>query len=89
MYSVYYNFNSNTYGTFYLPIIFITLSFIIHFGEFKHYLTEDRIPHWMDGNPNTGPDFSQPEQIHLSYGGLSKLFFFLFLIYFFNWPFLL
>lgn len=69
MYSVYYNFNSNTYGTFYLPIIFITLSFIIHFGEFKHYLTEDRIPHWMDGNPNTGPDFSQPEQIHLSYGG--------------------
>ncbi|TKR70323.1 hypothetical protein L596_022364 [Steinernema carpocapsae] len=32
-------------------------------------LKADRKAHWQTGNPNHGPFYGQPEQVHLSYGG--------------------
>ncbi|KAE9417406.1 hypothetical protein Angca_009148, partial [Angiostrongylus cantonensis] len=35
----------------------------------REYLPLNRTPKWKTNNPNYGPDFGQPEQIHLSLGG--------------------
>ncbi|TKR70396.1 hypothetical protein L596_022430 [Steinernema carpocapsae] len=35
----------------------------------RTFLAADRNASWQDGNPNHGPFYAQPEQVHLSYGG--------------------
>ncbi|EYB84919.1 hypothetical protein Y032_0307g2022 [Ancylostoma ceylanicum] len=34
----------------------------------RQYLSPNRVPKWKTDNPNYGPDFGQPEQIHVSLG---------------------
>ncbi|KAK6040951.1 Ser/Thr phosphatase family protein [Cooperia oncophora] len=34
----------------------------------RQYLPRDRVPKWKTSDPNYGPDYGQPEQIHLSLG---------------------
>ncbi|KAK0408941.1 hypothetical protein QR680_004253 [Steinernema hermaphroditum] len=47
------------------------LLFVLFF-DFSHshtFLNPNRTPHWKNDDPNQGPFFGQPEQVHLSYGG--------------------
>ncbi|VDM69540.1 unnamed protein product [Strongylus vulgaris] len=46
--------------------IFILL--VITLAAAREYLAPNRIPKWKTDDPNYGPDFGQPEQIHLSIG---------------------
>uniref|UniRef100_A0A914XYM1 Purple acid phosphatase n=1 Tax=Panagrolaimus superbus TaxID=310955 RepID=A0A914XYM1_9BILA len=51
-------------------IVFILfLSFIGFIEAERSYLSPNRKPHWKTDDPNRGPFFGQPEQVHLSYGG--------------------
>ncbi|KAK6020838.1 hypothetical protein OSTOST_13501, partial [Ostertagia ostertagi] len=34
----------------------------------RQYLPSNRVPKWKTADPNYGPDYGQPEQIHLSMG---------------------
>uniref|UniRef100_A0AC35FGD3 Purple acid phosphatase N-terminal domain-containing protein n=1 Tax=Panagrolaimus sp. PS1159 TaxID=55785 RepID=A0AC35FGD3_9BILA len=53
----------------FLKFIFpLFLFFVTVFCE-RTYLSSNRKPHWKTDNPNRGPFFGQPEQVHLSYGG--------------------
>lgn len=48
-------------------LIFLLVFFIYVYSE-RTYLQEDRYIYWQTGNPNKGPYYGQPEQIHLSLG---------------------
>uniref|UniRef100_A0AC34PZH4 Purple acid phosphatase n=1 Tax=Panagrolaimus sp. JU765 TaxID=591449 RepID=A0AC34PZH4_9BILA len=50
--------------------ILIILAVFIEIGIARRsFLKENRIPHWKTSDPNRGPYYGQPEQVHLSYGG--------------------
>lgn len=53
-----------------LTLLFCTFLLLITEISTREYLNIDRIPSWKAKNdPNIGPAFGQPEQIHLAYGG--------------------
>uniref|UniRef100_A0A914Q0T3 Purple acid phosphatase N-terminal domain-containing protein n=1 Tax=Panagrolaimus davidi TaxID=227884 RepID=A0A914Q0T3_9BILA len=50
----------------------LTIFLLIYICSIKTertYLSSNRKPHWKTDDPNRGPFFGQPEQVHLSYGG--------------------
>lgn len=55
-----------------LRLILFSILIYISIAE-RQYLDENRDLKWQTGNPNNGVYRGQPEQIHLSYGGLSFL----------------
>ena len=48
-------------------ILILNLIFVLVSG--REYLSKNRVPHWKTADPNKGPFYGQPEQVHLSYGG--------------------
>lgn len=53
----------------FLKVYFLIFLFFVSCFCERNYLSPTRIPHWKTDNPNHGPFFGQPEQVHLSYGG--------------------
>lgn len=44
------------------------LALVVAVAGSRVYLPSNRVPKWKTADPNYGPDYGQPEQIHLSLG---------------------
>jgi len=49
-------------------ILILSLIFCV-IVDGREYLSKNRTPHWKTSDPNRGPFYGQPEQVHISYGG--------------------